>query len=236
MNPAQYRVISFDQSVRANAGYKRRDQLMLDAIQNPENSDLVARAEAGTLETDAVQKIGGVCRALALKWLKVKFKENSNADRQKAGPRVGIIDRDKTFDRAFQRYAAHNADQRYGLEEYYGMSATFDPNLFQKQPGGLTSYVAKTVAHSKHGYFLHAIRCPKLDDISHAIAYYTSSGKVFSISSHVYMFDPDFGEYKIPNSDFISWMPKFVKSFYGTGEEHTLCLETMSLGTKRATP
>src|SRR5262245_60470000 len=112
MNPAQYRVISFDQSVRVNAGYKRREQLVADAFENQDH-DSITKAKAGVLETDAVRKVGGVCRALVLKWLKVKFKENSNADRQKPGPRVGIIDRDKTFDRAFQRYAAHNADQRY---------------------------------------------------------------------------------------------------------------------------
>jgi hypothetical protein len=212
------------------------------AHQNPADAALRARALVAGPEYRAVYNSGGVCEALALKWLKVKFKENSNApewahlSRQKAGPRVNIVDRDKTFDRAFARYAAGAADVRFGMEDYYGLRGQFDPNLHTTTVGA-TSYVARTVAKSKHGYFLHSIRCPAIDPNGyHAIAYYTSSGKAFNLSSHVYMFDPDYGEYKVPNSDFIAWMPRFVNHFYGTGEGDSRWLKTMGLGNKRATP
>jgi hypothetical protein len=244
MNPGEFRVIAFDQSPKLNAGYQSRGQTIQDSNANPDDAVLLGRAKTAANQFLAVHKTGGVCEALALKWLKVKFKENSDAaqwahlSRQKAAPRVANIDRDKTFDVAFSRYAAGAADQRFGLEDYYGLKAQFQ--TLPQGPGqvSITSWVARTVANSKHGYFLHSIGCPKIGDGSgyHALAYYTSSGKAFNLSSHVYMFDPDYGEYKVPNSKFITWMPKFVNFFYGTGEGDSRWLKTMSLGAKRATP
>jgi hypothetical protein len=246
MDPDEYRTVSFDQSTRLHSGKQRRDQLLDDVHTS---NDAFERA---LKEKEAVEKTGGLCEALALKWLKVKFKENNGAGRQNAASRLAVIDRDKTFDRAFSRYAATNAakyggislggDQRFGLEDYYGLQALDDPAVStQTLPTGktsvnITSYVARTVANSKHGFFLHSIRCPKFADGYHALAYYTSSGKVANIAKHVYMFDPDYGEYKVPPSKFITWMPKFVNFFYGAGEGDSRWLKTMSLGNKRATP
>jgi len=246
MDPNEYRTVTFDQSTRLSAGKLQRDQLLNDA--NTSNDAF----ERAFKEKEAIEKSGGLCEALALKWLKLKFKENNETGRQKADSRVASIDRDKTFDRGFARYAAINAgkfgnvnlggDQRFGLEDYYGLQALDDPAVStQSLPTGkssvnITSYVARTVANSKHEYFLHSIVCPKYANGCHAIAYYTSSGKIANIAKHVYMFDPDFGEYKVPPSKFMTWMPRFVKFFYGSGEGDSRWLKTMSLGKKRATP
>jgi hypothetical protein len=244
MNPGDYRVVSFDQGTRLNAGYQSRGQAIKDSNANPGDGALLGKAKSAASEFLAVHSTGGVCEALSLKWLKIKFKENSDdakwaqVGRQKAAPRVGTLDRDKTFDRAFSRYAASKADQRFGLEDYYGLKAQFMMLPVEAGPVSMTAWVARTIAASKHGYFLHSICCPKIGDGSgyHAIAYYTSSGKAFNLSSHVYMFDPDYGEYKVPNSKFITWMPKFVSFFYGAGENHSRWLKTVNLGEKRATP
>lgn len=243
MNPGEYRVVSFDQGARLNAGYQARGQAIQDSNASPGDATLLGRATKAANEFIAVHNTGGVCEALSLKWLKIKFKENSDDPqwaqfgRQKAAPRVGSIDRDKTFDRAFSRYAASKADQRFGLEDYYGLKAQF-MMLPQTGPVSITSWVARTVANSKHGYFLHSIGCPKIGDGRgyHALGYYTSSGKAFNLSSHVYMFDPDYGEYKVPNNKFIAWMPKFVNFFYGAGEGDSRWLKSMTLGAKRLTP
>ena len=39
------------------------------------------------------------------------------------------------------------------------------------------------------------------------------------------MFDPDYGEYKVPGGAFAKWMPLFVNTFYDTGDGDTTNLE-----------
>lgn len=178
--------------------------------------------------------VGGVCESLALKWLKVKSKEKDSG-KLKPAERVGIVDRDKTVEKAFARYAASESDQKIGLESYYGLKGTWQVMPTGNTPVGITSFVARKVADSTHEYFLHSIKCPKYNNGNHAIAYYTSGGKG-GLFKHVYVFDPDFGEYKVPPSKFVPWMPEFVKEFYGAGEGDSRWLKQVSLGAKTPTP
>src|SRR5579864_6850921 len=198
MNESKYRVVSFDQSARVRHGIDQRNNLMT----NPTTSnDAWMKAHA---ELAAEDKAGGLCDALALKWLKIKFKENSTEEKYKdfgkvKSPdfRVNMVDRGKTFDKAFARYAAAADDKlKRGLEDYYGLTGQYDITSLSPSSGGSgTSYVARKVADSTHDYFLHSIQCPLFKGGYHAIAYYTSGGKG-GIFKHVYMFDPDYGEYK----------------------------------------
>ena len=78
MDPNEYRTVTFDQSTRLSAGKLQRDQLLNDA--NTSNDAF----ERAFKEKEAIEKSGGLCEALALKWLKLKFKENNETGRQKA--------------------------------------------------------------------------------------------------------------------------------------------------------
>jgi len=237
MNESEYRIVTFDQTAGVRLGEDKRNAMLGDSATS---NDAWTKAHA---ELAAVDKSGGLCEALSLKWLKVKFKENSTDEKYKdfgkiKSPdfKVNMVDREKTFDKAFARYAATAADKRRGLEEYYGLDGQYEiMSLSPTNDGSGTSYVARTVADSTHSYFLHSIVCPKFKGGLHAIAYYTSGGKG-GLFKHVYMFDPDYGEYKVPNSKFIKWMPKFFNTFYGTEEGDSRWLKRMTLGTKRATP
>jgi hypothetical protein len=212
-----YRTAQFSQDTRLQAANQARCQLITQAQANP--TDLVLNQKAGVAATEflAVHKVGGVCEMLAMKWLKLKLKD--------ADDKMGLIDRDKTFDKAFERRAHHAShSNQYGPENYYGLRA----KAIQATKTQGTRWAAETVAHSVHDYFHHQIQCPKFNG-NHSLAYYTSSGKILGMGRHVYVFDPDYGEYCVPTGKFPKWLPAFLFDFYGTTDTDTLKLETMSL-------
>ena len=97
---------------------------------------------------------------------------------------------------------------------------------------GLT--VANTVTHLNFNRFRNAIRHPEQDTFlysfwfaggAHTIAFHRGvSGGCFGwcFGSHIYAFDPNYGEYAIPRSRLISWINGFIAPTYGAITKHKL--------------
>jgi hypothetical protein len=60
------------------------------------------------------------------------------------------------------------------------------------------------VCNSSHSYALLYMSAPTLPDVW--VSTYKSSGKIFGIGSHLYAFDPNFGEYRIESGNIIQFI------------------------------
>jgi len=49
----------------------------------------------------------------------------------------------------------------------------------------------------------------------HAICSYKSGGKFFGLGSHLYVFDPNFGEYRVPSGQIVDFYKALFTSAYG---------------------
>jgi hypothetical protein len=166
---------------------------------------------------------GGVCQCLAIKWLKLKMKEQSKKQTgtNKVAPddRVNLLREADRLDKAIERMTAAS-NVKFGqiytvaFEEamkLYKVTAKkgWDRPVTMKE-------LCSTVKANPHGYFLAGIRCPKLENGKHAIGIYTSDGGMLGAGKHAYVFDPNFGEMKFPLGDFGTLFPKLVLECYGT--------------------
>ena len=169
---------------------------------------------------------GGVCQCLAIKWLKLKMKEQSKMQtgKNKVAPddRVNLLREADRLDKAIQRMTAASTvkfGQIYtvAFEEamkLYKVTAKkgWDKPVTMKE-------LCATVKANSHAYFLAGIRCPKLENGKHAIGIYTSDGGMLGAGKHAYVFDPNFGEMKFPLGDFGTLFPKLVFECYGTTKD-----------------
>jgi len=166
---------------------------------------------------------GGVCQCLAIKWLKLKMKEQRKGltGKNKVAPddRVNLLREADRLDKAIQRMSASSKGpfgQLYtvAFEEAMKLYKVTPKRGWDKQV--TLKELGTTVKSNPHGYFLAGIRCPKLDNGKHAIGIYTSDGGVLGTGKHAYVFDPNFGEMRFPLGDFGTSFPKLVLECYGT--------------------
>ena len=166
---------------------------------------------------------GGVCQCLAIKWLKLKMKEQSKKQtgNNKVTPddRVNLLREADRLDKAIQKMTAAS---KVPLGQLYTVAFEEAMNLYKVTAKRgwdrpvTTKELCSTVKANPHGYFLAGIRCPKLENGKHAIGIYTSDGGVLGMGKHAYVFDPNFGEMMFPLGDFGTLFPKLVLECYGT--------------------
>jgi hypothetical protein len=184
----------------------------------------------------AVANIGGVCQCLAVKWLKLKMKEQANkltgSKKVDPGDRMDLLRADKRllkacerqtaagFDKSGQKVIGHFEPFKAVMESY-----KVDTLVCEGWHRNVTlKHVGDTVQNTIHGYFVVGIFCPKLDEVDkpnvekHAIAVYTSDGGFLGAHKHAYVFDPNFGELMFPLDKFKKLFTKFVTECYGTRE------------------
>jgi hypothetical protein len=86
----------------------------------------------------------------------------------------------------------NSVGKKYGL--------VFGPATIQKNLDEIVEIVDR-----KRGYAQLSFDIKNLNG-RHAICSYKSSGKVFGIGSHLYVFDPNYGEFRVPTGN--------IKEFY----------------------
>lgn len=181
--------------------------------------------------------IGGVCQCLAIKWLKLKMKEQAahktGSDKVSPNARLDMLRKDTRILKACERQSASSVDEKTG-EKLLGSHDPFRSVMKSYDVEGLVQdgwhknvtlkVVGKEVENTSHGYFVVGIYCPKLDEVDkpnvqkHAIAVYTSDGGFLGTGKHAYVFDPNFGELQFPLDKFGKLFSKFVTDHYGTKE------------------
>jgi len=70
----------------------------------------------------------------------------------------------------------------------------------------------KQLVNRTHCYTQTSFDIPKVG--RHAICAYKSSGKIFGIGSHLYVFDPNYGEFRVP-TDKIEYFFRSLRETYG---------------------
>ena len=158
---------------------------------------------------------GGACLALSMHWIR-QHQSNRNA------PRLGeagllnsleVMVAARNIQQAYER-----AKRRDGGQDQAANAAgiAFACKLFQMSlVGGLTHHHfddAAFLGRLRQVHRYHIIAMAGFG-IGHAICTYASSGKVFGRGRHVYLFDPNIGELKIPERD-IGYAIEALTAFY----------------------
>jgi len=89
--------------------------------------------------------------------------------------------------------------------------------VFEPAQVGLTGDDYKKAVNRTHCYTQTTIDMPASESHKagrHAICAYKSSGKIFGIGSHLYVFDPNYGEFRVP-TDKIEYFFRSLRETYG---------------------
>lgn len=151
---------------------------------------------------------GGICAQLACKWLRLKLKELQSGETKTTQDRLNKINTYNTLGKAIER---HQNDNPVAPHKSYKL----------QRVGGLVlpsvDAVAREATSSKHSCYLFIFNCPRYDGL-HSLGMYLSSGKMLGFGMHVYVFDPDEGEYRVPLGKFAEWLAALMSQKYGAGD------------------
>lgn len=166
----------------------------------------------------------GICQTMSLFWIRKKLDELGSKTKHDA---KGIV---KAIDTNFEQIAVlHEVKdyKKYGFNIFGPAEATFGlikshswQDVGTKVSLDLDS-VNEIVTGAKKCCYLFTFDC--FDGTKnlggHAIAFYLSSGKAFGKGQHVYVFDPNYGEFKVPKSVFKTWLTQLLSLRYGRTNE-----------------
>lgn len=196
--------------------------------QNPQAMNATAgKLYSGNVENlkQALNNRAGACQCLAIKWLKLKMKEQSSGKTGKhkisSDTRLDKLRDPDRLDKVLRKMSEASSKQTfiYAFEEAMNQfHVTPKPHWNGTVP---LAKLCKDVMSQPHSYFVVGINCPKLDG-NHAVAVYTSDGGVFGSGKHAYVFDPNIGEIKFPLSDFGTLFPGLIAESYGSTEDSVL--------------
>jgi hypothetical protein len=231
----KYLVALFDQGDEI----ARRLESLTAALQTA--SSAAEREQITEARSAAIRNAGGICQSLCLKWVRKKIREKSRGmalthegDAQKAGtgrlkPEARMTDLrdDATMAKAIARQDEASAKLfvtmvlAEGINSYHlnkcDQGMILNPRI---------SEAATKITGTTQQCFLFGFNCPALEGAGHVIAMYTSSGKAAGFGKHVYLFDPNFGELKIPKGEFNPFLRSLLLGAYGTTDKDTTLLET----------
>jgi len=199
------------------------------------HTDVTAKLYANNVDLfkNALNNRAGACQCLAIKWLKLKMKEQAagKTGKDKVDPRTRLDQlRDPPrLDKVLQKMTAATAVQvftRSFEEAMRQFHVTPKPWWDVALP---LSKLCKNVMSQPHAYFVAGIKCPKLGG-NHAIAIYTSDGGFLGTGKHAHVFDPNIGEIKLPLSDFSTLFPGLIAECYGSGENDVLVFAELVRG------
>jgi hypothetical protein len=148
-------------------------------------------------------KIGGICLGLSLYWIRL---HQSNRNTPRLGEQ-GLLHSNQVVVEARRIQLVYQdslkvagATDRPAQQAAIGAACA---SVKATAVGALTRYGLgdaglMTALRQVHRY--HVLSLTGFGD-GHAIAAYMSSGKIFGLARHVYLFDPNIGEFKIPEGD-----------------------------------
>ncbi|HSW06246.1 MAG TPA: YopT-type cysteine protease domain-containing protein [Aquabacterium sp.] len=169
---------------------------------------------------------GGVCLALSMHWMRT----HQNSRNTPRFGDVGLLNSQQVLVAARNIQLAYQgskgraggqgeeASQQAGIAfacKLFGMSMVGALAKHAMSDDGLRSKLRQV-----HRY--HVIAMTGFG-IGHAIAAYMSSGKIFGLSRHVYIFDPNIGELKIPESELAYVLQALTGRYKLLGSNFTGC-------------
>ena len=148
---------------------------------------------------------GGACHLFALKWLSLIIADKG----QGTAARINALERYarevrilyKAFGDRWQREGGRYADD--GTAKILGVEVTD----FQ-QPGSF-AHVANAVRREHRSGFVYSFWFS--GGGAHSIGVYRSGAKW---GGHIYVLEPNFGEYKMKKSQFVNWLTGFLAPSY----------------------
>ena len=181
----------------------------------------------------------GICLSLCMNWIYLhkKYHKMGNGERyriESMKSRIrGLMSETVHFQRALNSQAWDYAlaregngssvrDHLNGVGKKYGLE--FSAEEIPAVPAGarsLAEAVPTLTVNRNHAYTMTIIR---FTGGAHAICAYKSGGKFFGLGSHLYLFDPNFGEFRIPTSsisDFYVALFKKYPKFTSRARTHT---------------
>ena len=183
-----------------------------------EREDILQRNEEMTVAQ------GGICQCLVLKWLQTKMYERAEglSGKKKVAPdtRMDALSDPEVLSDAVKAQAKAGTSKDAQLQhekldvaqQEYGMESLPNGTIMTSNE----SQVANEVTKTPHSYFLCGIRFTvDTQSGAHAIGFYQSGGKLFGSKKHVYLFDPNFGEFKFKSGDFTNKLTTFLGEAYG---------------------
>ncbi len=205
-------------------------------VSNPASMTEVAKTLYGKnvdLLKNAHNNREGACQCLAIKWLKLKMKEQAAGmtGKNKVDPRTRLDQlRDPPrLDKVLQKMSASTAVQVFTRSFEEAMNQFHvTPKPYWDAAIPMTR-LCKTVMAQPHAYFVAGIKCPNLGG-NHAIAIYTSDGGLLGTGKHAHVFDPNIGEIKLPLKEFGTLFPGLLGDCYGTGENDVLLFAELIRG------
>lgn len=188
------------------------------ADQTDANRTEAMRINQRVVDANDVQ--GGVCEALSMKWIKMKrgevAKKLKGDKKPSASSRVQALSVERRFGKAIDKHSASG--------KVFGMTLETLAQSYKMPMGqarnhqGKVATVAGMVTGTVHGCTLLSFFCPKYDNGPHAIGMYMSGGKLLGAGKHVYLFDPNEGEFKIPDKPFPQFLRDLLFDGYGAGD------------------
>ncbi|NNE65095.1 MAG: hypothetical protein HKN33_00900, partial [Pyrinomonadaceae bacterium] len=154
----------------------------------------------------------GICQTMSLFWIKTKQNELASSTKHDSEAVVKAIDANFEDIATLHEVKDH---ERYGFNIFGPAENYFDLTKTQTWQDIGTAIdlsvdgVSTIVTGTKNCCYLYAFHCFNDDEEllgGHAIAFYLSSGKMLGLGRHVYVFDPNFGEFKVPKSNFKNWL------------------------------
>jgi hypothetical protein len=146
----------------------------------------------------------GLCQTLSLKWIQLKLQEVQQHQRADSAERMTEMT-DSLFDAA----AIQEKEKTpFALEA----KRTFRLSEISLKSNSNAEYVGTIVTQRSHACYMVVL------PIRHAIALYQSSGKIFGINKHVYIYDPNEGEYKVYSTLFRDWLKAFLEKHYNNDQ------------------
>ncbi|MBK7061038.1 MAG: hypothetical protein IPH51_11210 [Rubrivivax sp.] len=181
-----------------------------------------AEAMRVTLRAKAAADVqGGVCEALAMKWIKMKRAEVDQGlkgdQKPSAGSRMQALSDDQRFGKAIDKHDASKKVHGMSLET---LARSYKMPMGQsRNHQSSVATVASVITGAAHGCALLSFFCPKYDNGPHAIGLYMSSGKILGAGKHVYLFDPNEGEFRVPEKRFSKFLRDLLFDGYGAADQ-----------------
>lgn len=166
----------------------------------------------------------GICQTMSIFWIKRKLDELGSKTKHDGKGIMGAID--ENFEQIAVLHEVKDY-KKFGFNIFGPAEATFGlvkshswQDVGTKVSLDLDS-VNEIVTGAKKCCYLFTFDC--FNDGKnlggHAIAFYLSSGKMLGKGQHVYVFDPNYGEFKVPKSVFKIWLAELLRLRYGRTDE-----------------
>ena len=169
----------------------------------------------------------GVCMALSVLWLKLHMTQKTRGSGE-ALRRQCMVERNDHFKKAEPleeavelhedyRKVAGRRSVRSGLELLTNKTQlNFGDNVREQYNSDSDLNNLSIRVGGTHRYSVIGMNFSKG---AHAIATYKSGGKIFGLLSHLYVFDPNYGEFLVPSGSIAEFLKNLFECYVDTGHQ-----------------